>query len=133
MSEKAASVQRKEEACIGADEGLEGSRARASDCGDPVYLKPGGIIRLRGPRTTVRLLLVLVALAALATEAGIIGWRAWTYSKRAADHARYLRSGRSYIYDSLELQGWHDKMRRKYELASSRPWLPVEPDPPQPE
>ena len=79
---------------------------------------------------TVRLLLVLVAMAGLTTEAGIIGWRAWTYSERAADHARYLRSGRHYIYDS-----WRDfrvaqrGCRRKYELASSRPWLPVEPRP----
>jgi hypothetical protein len=82
---------------------------------------------------TVRLLLVLVALAGLATEAGLIGWRAWSYSKRAADHARHLMSGRSFIDDSSELRGWHDKMRRKYELATSRPWLSVEPDPPPPE
>ena len=42
MSEKAASVQRKEEACIGADAGLEGSRARASDCGDTGLLEAKG-------------------------------------------------------------------------------------------
>jgi hypothetical protein len=132
MSEKAVSAQRKEEACMAPEAGLEGLRARVSDCGDPVYLKPGGIIRLPKPRMTVRLLLVLVALAGFATEAGLIGWRAWSYSKRAADHARYL-SGRFWISDSSELRRWHDEMRRKYELASSRPWLPVEPDPPPPE
>jgi hypothetical protein len=96
-------------------------------------LKAGEIIHLRKPRMTVRLHLVIVALAALATQAGLTGWRALSYRKRAADHARYLRSGRSLIYDSSELRGWHDKMRRKYELAKSRPWLPVEPDPPPPE
>jgi hypothetical protein len=68
MSEKAESVQRQKEACIGPDAGLEGLRARVSDGGDPVYLKPGGIIRLRRPRMTVRLLLVLVALEGLATD-----------------------------------------------------------------
>jgi hypothetical protein len=133
MSDKVGSVQRDEEACLGPDAGLEGLRARVSDGGDPVYLKPGGIVRLRKPRMTIRLLLVLVALAGLATEAGLIGWRAWSYSKRAADHARYLMSGRSLIYDSSELRGWHVEMRRKYELATSRPWLSVEPDPPPPE
>jgi hypothetical protein len=133
MSEKAGSVRRKDEACIAPGAGFEGLRARVGDRGDPVYLKPGGIIRLRRPRMTVRLLLAIVVLAGLATEAGLIGWRAWSYRKRAADHARYLRSGRSFIYDSSELRGWHDKMRRKYELARSWPWLPVEPDPPPPE
>ena len=133
MSEKAGSVLRKIEACIGSDAGLEGLRARLSGCGDPVYLEPGGIIPLRWPRMTVRLLLVLVALAGSATEAGLIGWRTWSYSKRAVDHARYLRSARSFLHDSSGLRGWHDEMRRKYELAASRPWLPVGPDPPPPE
>jgi hypothetical protein len=133
MSEKAGSAQRRGEACIGPDAGLEGLRARVSDGGDPVKKKPGGTIRLRKPRMTVRLPLVLVALAGLATEAGLIGWRAWSHRKRAADHARYLMSGRSFISDSSELRRWHDQMRRKYERATSRPWLPVEPDPPPPE
>ena len=133
MSEKARSVQSKDEACIGPDAGLEGLRARFSECGDPIYLKPAGIIRLRPPRMTVRFLLVLVALAGLAIEAGLIGWRAWSYSKRAVDHAVHLKSGRSFIHDSSELRAWHEKMRRKYVLASTRPWLPVGPDPPPPE
>jgi hypothetical protein len=133
MSEQAGSIQRTETASIGLKAGLEGLRARVSDFGDPVYLKPRGIIRLRVPRMTVRLLLVIVALAGLATEAALIGWRAWSYRKWAAEHARYLRSSRSFIYDSSELRGWHDQMRRKYERATLRPWLPVEPDPPPPE
>ena len=88
MSEKAGSVPRKGEVPIGPDAGLGGLLVRVSDRGDPVYLKPSGIVRLPRPRTTVRLLLVLVALAGLATEAGLIGWRAWSCSKRADDHAR---------------------------------------------
>jgi hypothetical protein len=132
MSENTESVRRKNEASMGPYVGLEGLSAHVSDLGDPVYLNPGGIIRLHKPRMTVRFLLVLVALAGLATEAWLIGWRAWSYSKRADEHARHLKSGRSFIYDSSALWGWHDKMRRKYELATSRPWLPVEPDPPEP-
>ncbi len=27
---------------------------------------------------------------------------------------------------------YHEALKRKYELASYRPWLPVEPDPPEP-
>jgi hypothetical protein len=118
---------------MGPGAGLEGLRTRLSACGDPVYLKPGRIVRMRKPRLTVRRLLVIVALAALATQAGLTGWRAWNYRKRAADHARYLRSARSLIYDSGELRGWHDQMQRKYERAASRPWLSVEPDSPPPE
>jgi hypothetical protein len=132
MSENTEFVRRKDETTMGPYVGLEGLRVRVSDRGDPVYLNPGGIIRLHRPRMTVRLLLVLVALAGLATEAGLIGWRAWSYSKRAADHARHLTSGRSLISDSSQLRGWHDEMRRKYELATSRPWVPVESDPPEP-
>jgi hypothetical protein len=67
--------------------GLEGLLARVSDCGDPAYIKPERIRRLTKPRMTVRLLTVIVALAGLATEAGLIGWRAWSYSKRADDHS----------------------------------------------
>jgi hypothetical protein len=29
-------------------------------------------------------------------------------------------------------QDWHKAMRRKYQLAASRPWLPVASDPPEP-
>ena len=28
---------------------------------------------------------------------------------------------------------WHTEMHEKYDLASRRPWLPVAPDPPEPE
>jgi hypothetical protein len=28
---------------------------------------------------------------------------------------------------------YHDAMARKYKLAAGHPWLPVEPDPPEPE
>jgi hypothetical protein len=33
----------------------------------------------------------------------------------------------------MSLSDWHEVMRRKFEYAARRPWLPVEPDPPEPE
>jgi hypothetical protein len=39
----------------------------------------------------------------------------------------WIQLGLSFMI-SRELQEWHEKMRRKYELAASRPWLPVELD-----
>jgi hypothetical protein len=33
----------------------------------------------------------------------------------------------------LEMADYHARMRRKWEYAAMRPWLPVEPDPPRPE
>jgi hypothetical protein len=114
------------------DAALAGLVSRLSGSGDPVYLEPGWIIGLPRPRMTVRFLIVVVALAALTTEAGMVGWRAVTYRMRAGDHVRYLRSGQSF-YDSDELRHWHEQMRRKYELAASRPWLPVDSDPPPPD
>jgi hypothetical protein len=133
MSEKAVSDQHTREVWNGSGAELDGLRAPLSASGDPVYLNPGGITRLRKPRMTVRSLLIIVALAAFATHAGLTGWRALCYRKRAADHFWYLRSARSMLSDSWELREWHDQMRRKYERAMFRPWLPVEPDPPPPE
>jgi hypothetical protein len=37
------------------------------------------------------------------------------------------------IYKSLEELDYHARMIRKYQHAASYPWLPVEPDPPEPE
>ncbi len=133
ISAKTVSVQPAQENEDDLAAGLNGSRAGLSACGDPVYPQPGPALRLRRPRMTVRFLLVLVALAALLIDAGLIAWRAVTYHDRATEHARYLNSGRSFIYDSGNLRDWHEQMLRKYQMAASRPWLPVVPDPPQPE
>src|SRR5207237_5901566 len=111
------------------ERGLEWSRrgARGPAC-PALRLRRSGLPETRGDHPSaqapndVRLLLVIVALAALAPQAGLTGWRAVSYRKRAADHARYLRAGRSWIYDSSELRGWQDRMRRKYDRAPSRPW-----------
>ena len=36
------------------------------------------------------------------------------------------------VMGSRELGDYHEEMRRKYEIAATRPWKPVEPDPPAP-
>ena len=107
-------------------------------------------------RFTVRRLMVVVTLAALAF--GIV--RYWTarqhYLKKAADHAgfrayvlvspqsiRYWeerwtagREGKPASYPWPDrppfvpaMAKYHDEMRLKWEQAARFPWLPVEPDP----
>lgn len=129
----AVSMLRRRDFHSGPSPGLDGLDVRLSGSGDPVFLELGGIIRLRKPRVTVRFLIVVVALAAVATVALLVGWRAVTYRMRAGDHARHLNSARSFLYDSGELRQWHERMGRKYEQAASRPWWPLAPDPPTPE
>ncbi|MFI5454394.1 MAG: hypothetical protein ACHRXM_03000 [Isosphaerales bacterium] len=38
---------------------------------------------------------------------------------------------RIYEYHA-RMRRYHNQLREKYQLASTRPWLPVDPDPPQP-
>jgi hypothetical protein len=114
----------------GPDAGLEGLRARISPSDDPVNLEPGRVVRMRSLWIKVRFLMVVVAFAAIVTEAGLVGWRAVTYRMRANDHARHLNSGKSFLYDSTKLRAWHERMRRKYQQGASSPWLAVEPEPP---
>ena len=104
-----------------------------SSSGDPVFVEPKRFFHLLKPRMTVQFLMIVVALAGVATYVGLLAWRTAKYSMRTEYHAHYLKSGRSYIYDSTELRQWHERMRRKYELAVSRPWLAAETDPPPPE
>jgi hypothetical protein len=82
------------------------------------------------PRVTIQFLMIVVALTAAATYLGLIAWMTVTYSMRAEYHARYLNSGRSFVYDSTELRQWHERMQRRYEFVASRPWLEAETDPP---
>jgi hypothetical protein len=99
-------------------------------------------------RLTLRHLLFLVTLAGLAL--GLSGWmrRRAEFSSRTAYHAkqyrvllahlagaRGMRRGRGMASpDPSELASvrYHFKMAEKYEHAARYPWLPVEPDPPEP-
>jgi hypothetical protein len=89
-------------------------------------------MRLPRSRFTVRRLMVAVAITAVATYTGMVAWRIETYAMRADAHARHLKSGHSFIYDSSDLIQWHGRMRLKYENAARNPWFPVAPDTPEP-
>jgi hypothetical protein len=103
---------------------------RLSSSGDPVFVEPKGFFRLPEPRMTVQFLMIVVALSGAATYVGLVAWRTVKCRMQAENHAHYLNSGRSYVYDSTELRQWHERMQRRYELAASRPWLAAETNPP---
>jgi hypothetical protein len=115
---------------------------------------------MRLPRMTTRRLMALVAVVAILLAGGIVGRRWWDFSTRARYHAvqawaNSVESANQYelAYDDIRSgngeasartfaeQGsnlhkasfYHDALRRKYESAMRRPWLPVPPDPPSPE
>jgi hypothetical protein len=79
--------------------------------------------------------MIAVAVAGLAMGAGVWGYRMWRLSRE------YLREARMHLYycivdgDAAENAAnvhYHAALARKYERAARYPWLPVEPDPPQP-
>jgi uncharacterized protein YdaU (DUF1376 family) len=49
--------------------------------------------------------------------------------RRSADE---IASDRAEARSWRSRAAWNDRMKRKYEQAARAPWLPVEPDPPQP-
>jgi hypothetical protein len=61
-------------------------------------------------------------------RAKMIAWEEVGSSE--ASRERFDISGRKV---SLEADRWHSQMAEKYKRAAERPWLPVEPDPPEPE
>src|SRR4051794_22259784 len=92
---------------------------RLSGSEDPVYLESGRSSGLRGSRMIARSLILMVALAAVATYTGLLAWRAVNYDMWAEYHARHLDSDYSSLYDSPEMRKWHERMRRNYEFAAS--------------
>jgi hypothetical protein len=110
-------------------------------------------------RFTVRRMIVAVAVIALAFWMVRLWAARQLYLQKAAKHAGFranvLRSPNSIAYwesrwtDQREgkparypwpagppfvpaLAKYHDAMRMKYERAARYPWLPIEPDPPEP-
>jgi hypothetical protein len=84
-------------------------------------------------RFTIRRLMVAVAIVAI-----YFGWSRWM--ERRSDRFRSLWIEHLYKFVEIsspkpldEVQGYyHFKMGEKYRAAMNRPWLPVEPDPPEP-
>ena len=91
------------------------------------------------PRLTVRRLMILVALAGLIAGGWVEGerrrvrfrWYEIEYSNRLWDY-RLEHNLADDPPDPARL-AWHVTMYHKYEFAVRYPWLPVWPDPPEPE
>jgi hypothetical protein len=91
------------------------------------------------PRLTVRRLMILVALGALASYAAYLVRRSEAFRAEADRHRLAWVSPVAWL--SLidrdtrvpAKADYHHAMKWKYERAARYPWLPVEPDPPEPE
>ena len=100
---------------------------------------------MRWVRLRLRTLKIAVAVAAVIFGVEALRRRDRAFRERAAYHRAWVRNrgrffspiillppyDRAYSQDSLK--DWHRRMAEKYERAARRPWLPVEPDPPEPD
>jgi hypothetical protein len=99
-------------------------------------------------RFTVRRMMVVVpligALAGVALRGASLLWLSVEYQVLAEKHAALAQSapGRvsvAHVSGKVLAEWWsprreyHLRMKEKYEQAAGEPWLPVEPDPPEPE
>jgi hypothetical protein len=95
-------------------------------------------------RFTVRRLMVAVAVVAVAIAGIDLAHKAIGYRLAASRHAMIQHglvlpeSGPAELIERAKrhndkLRAYHESLRRKYEFAASHPWLPVAPDPPEPE
>jgi hypothetical protein len=93
------------------------------------------------PQMTTRRWMVAVAVVAVAITGVRIGDRWLSYRRIAAHHSQMAETGMKMI-DGLPSAAevltpqnidYHAEMARKYQYAARYPWLPVEPDPPEPE
>lgn len=105
---------------------------------------------MRLPRMTTRRWMLAVAVVALLC---LLEHRRRTFRSRAAYHQSRLSGlGVALSYDGhlrfykhqdqgikwltnneAKVPAWHEAMARKYRDGARYPWLPVEPDPPEPE
>jgi hypothetical protein len=93
-------------------------------------------------RFTIRRTMLAVAAAGVILGAERLSQRRAYFLERAAvdaDRASDFDMGRVCLADEFDNDAVYVKLRahwaamaRKYRLAAARPWLPVEPDPPQP-
>src|SRR5262245_46523651 len=108
---------------------------------------------MRLSRMTTRQWMIAVAVVAVGVGAGMLIVRSRSYAALAALHAESEKECRRIVeadegnrLDPAIWKDWiayarrgrtrllyHAALRRKYERASRRPWLPVEPDPPEPD
>ena len=90
-------------------------------------------------RFTVRRMMVAVAAVALMSYGVVLWRRASEYRGRADSYGiRVIMVDSGLSPDDLErknrrLNEYYESMQRKYDRAARYPWLPVAPDPPEPE
>jgi hypothetical protein len=103
-------------------------------------------LRLPRLRFTVRRLMLAVGLAGLAMGGAVWGYRMWRlsaeYERRAnaaRSHAGYYRPKearyRGFSEEAAKykaITGYYAARARKYQRASRYPWVPIEPDQPDP-
>jgi hypothetical protein len=93
-------------------------------------------MKLPRVRFTIGRMMVLVAIASLLIGWGIESGRREERFRTAAREHWYASFGWAPDVSSQMSEArlrWHDQMAGKYERASRYPWLPIRPDPPQPE
>jgi hypothetical protein len=91
------------------------------------------------PKLTVRRLMIAIALAALGL--GLVAWmvrRSACFRRLADEHALIERQAVEWrpggcIPVSTPRSEYHRELAAKYQRAARCPWLPVEPDPAEPE
>jgi hypothetical protein len=126
-------------------------------CSLPVRALKASAMRLHRPRLTIRLMMVVVAVAALALAVEATRRRmadlssAYIGRARAYERKALLASMNALVSESAVNEGrppnpryaewsiryrrlseFHLAMKRKYERAATRPWLPIAPDPAPP-
>jgi Tfp pilus assembly protein PilE len=83
---------------------------------------------MRLPRMTIRRWMVAVALIAVLSAIGVELWRRSLAYSRLAD----LYFGRAAIWSDTKKIERDMALSERYRRAARSPWLPVEPDPPEP-
>jgi len=90
------------------------------------------------PRMTTRRWLIAVVVVAIVLEVARLMWLSAEYRLRALEHAT-IRLDMKLPMDAKTLNwvqrfhAYHQAMREKWERAARFPWLPVAPDPPEPQ
>src|SRR5262245_11372892 len=97
-------------------------------------------------RVSIRMLMALVAIAALIMAGAVLLKRSSEFRSLAeeqadsemgsleyADDARGERGDPQRVARGEQMAAYHRELKIKYERAARYPWLSVEPDPPEPE
>jgi hypothetical protein len=93
-------------------------------------------MRLPRARFTVRRMMVVVAVAGVALQGARLAGLSLRYRRLAESYAGWGRWPRKSSEEARARErrkvAWAHALARKYERAARAPWLPVEPDPPEP-